>query len=85
MSLILCTRLAKKWLDKLAAEMVSYDHSGWKGPQEVSSVPLLKAGPVVRSDQTDQVFLQLDLENLQGQSLHNLPEQPEQSSLAVRP
>lgn len=65
--------------------MVSYDRSGRKGPQKVSSAALLKEGPAVRSDQAVQVFVQLSLENLQGWSLHNLPEQPEQSSLAIHP
>ena len=65
--------------------MVPYDHSGWMGPQDTSSAPLLKAGPAVRSDQAFQVFVQFGLENLQGLSLHNLPEQPEQSSLAIHP
>jgi len=62
--------------------MVSYDHAGRKGSPEVSSAPLLKAGPAVRSDQAVQVFVQLSLEKLQGWRLHNLPEEPEQSSLA---
>lgn len=44
--------------------MVSYDHSGRKEPQEVSSAPLLKAGPAVRSDRAVQIFVQLGLENL---------------------